>query len=141
MLERYKLVFDTKAVLFWKGSIMSALCVECDAELNIGGRVRIGQRIVCPSCGVQLEVISARPLEVDVAYDDGEEWDDLDGYSLDDEDDLDDVGRLNGAKALDDDWDDELDEEDGLIDLDDGLDDDLEDDLDEDWEDEKPRGR
>ncbi|MFN8464290.1 MAG: hypothetical protein U0X20_02005 [Caldilineaceae bacterium] len=120
---------------------MSALCVECDAELNIGGRVRIGQRIVCPSCGVQLEVISARPLEVDVAYDDGEEWDDLDGYSLDDEDDLDDVGRLNGAKALDDDWDDELDEEDGLIDLDGDLDDDLEDDLDEDWEDEKPRGR
>lgn len=111
---------------------MSALCVECDAELNIGGRVRIGQRIVCPSCGAQLEVISARPLEVDIAYDDGEEWDDLDGYSLDDEDDLDDVGRLNGAKALDDDdWEDDLDD----------LDDDLEDDLDGDWEDEKPRRR
>lgn len=110
---------------------MAALCVECDAELNIGGRVRIGQRIVCPSCGVQLEVISTHPLEVDVAYDDGEEWDDLDGYSLDDEDDLDDVGRINGASALDD-WDEDLDEED----LDD-LDDDLGDDLDEDWEDEK----
>jgi lysine biosynthesis protein LysW len=113
---------------------MSALCVECDAELNIGGRVRIGQRIVCPSCGVQLEVISARPLEVDIAYDDGEEWDDLDGYSLDDDDDLDDVGRLNGATALEDDWEDDLDEMDELNDLDD----DLEDDLDEDWEDEKP---
>jgi alpha-aminoadipate carrier protein LysW len=113
---------------------MSALCVECDAELNIGGRVRIGQRLVCPSCGVQLEVISARPLEVDIAYDDGEEWDDLDGYSLDDEDDLDvldDVGRVNGASALDDDWDEEDEPED---DLEDGL----EDDLDEDWEDEKP---
>jgi alpha-aminoadipate carrier protein LysW len=107
---------------------MSALCVECDAELNIGGRARIGQRIVCPSCGAQLEVISARPLEVDIAYDDGEEWDDLDGYSLDDDDDLDDVGRLNGAKALDD-WDDDLD------DLDDELDDDLEADLDDDLED------
>ena len=113
---------------------MSALCVECDAELNIGGRVRIGQRIVCPNCGVQLEVISTRPLEVDIAYDDGEEWDDLDGYSLDDEDDLDDVGRINGAKGLDD-WEDDLDEmEDD--DLDD-LDDDLGDDLDEGWEDEK----
>lgn len=123
---------------------MSALCVECDAELNIGGRVRIGQRIVCPNCGVQLEVISTRPLEVDVAYDDGEEWDDLDGYSLDDEDDLDDVGRINGAKGLDD-WEDDLDEleEDDLDDLDDDLDDDLGNDLgndiDEGWEDEKLR--
>jgi len=86
---------------------------------------------------VQLEVISTHPLEVDVAYDDGEEWDDLDGYSLDDEDDLDDVGRLNGASALDDEWDDELDEDDELGDLDD----DLEDDLDEDWVDKKPSGQ
>ena len=46
---------------------MSALCVECDAELNLSERARIGQRIVCPSCGVQLEVISAWPLEVDVS--------------------------------------------------------------------------
>jgi lysine biosynthesis protein LysW len=109
---------------------MSALCVECDAELNLGERARIGQRIVCPNCGVQLEVISARPLEVDIAYGDGEEWDDLDGYSLDDEDDLDDVDRLNGASALDDDWDDDLDD----------FEDDFEDELDgfgDDWEDEK----
>ncbi len=97
--------------------------------------MRIGQRLVCPSCGVQLEVISARPLEVDIAYDDGEEWDDLDGYSLDDEDDLDDIGRVNGASALDEDWDEEEDIED---DLEDDLEGDLGDDLGEDWEDEKP---
>jgi len=108
---------------------MSALCVECDAELNIGGRVRIGQRITCPSCGVQLEIINLHPLEVDITVDDGEEWDDLDGYSLDDEDDLEDVGRINGAAASDN-WDDDLD------DLEDDLDD-LDDDFDEDWEDEK----
>jgi lysine biosynthesis protein LysW len=132
---------------------MAALCVECDAELNIGGRVRIGQRIVCPNCGVQLEVISARPLEVDVAYDDGEEWDDLDGYSLDDDDDLDDIGRINGAKTLEDDWDDDLDEIDDLDDefdddledepedaLDDDLDGDLDGDLGGDWADEKSKG-
>lgn len=113
---------------------MSALCVECDAELNIGGRVRIGQRIICSNCGVQLEVISTHPLEVDVAYDDGEEWDDLDGYSLDDEDDLDDVGRINGTSAVDD-WDDDLD------DLEDDVDDfdDMDEDLDEDWEDDKAK--
>mgnify|MGYP000882803442 CR=1 FL=1 len=122
---------------------MSALCVECDAELNLSQRARIGQRIVCPNCGVQLEVISTRPLEVDVAIDDGEEWDDLDGYSLDgdgldedsldDDEDLEDVGRLNGATgSLDDeleDWDDQFDDDE----LGDDLEDDLEDDLD-DWE-------
>ena len=93
---------------------MSALCVECDAELNLSERARIGQRIVCPSCGVQLEVISARPLEVDVAYDDGEEWDDLDGYSIDDdqEDDLDDYGRIDGVTGLDDELDDDWDDDD-----------------------------
>ena len=80
---------------------MSALCVECDAELNIGGRVRLGQHIICPNCGVQLEVISTHPIEVDVAYDESEEWDDLDGYGLDDEEDYDDLegyARLDGAK-------------------------------------------
>lgn len=139
MLERYTLVNNyaasgrsgTREITRERQFAMSGLCVECDAELNIMGRVRIGQRVLCPSCGVQLEVISTRPLEVDVAYDDGEEWDDLDGYSIDDEDDLDDVGRINGASALDD-WDDEFEEDD----LDD-LEDDLGDDLDEDWEDEK----
>lgn len=107
---------------------MPALCVECDAELNLSERARIGQRIMCPSCGVQLEVISARPLEVDVAYDDGEEWDDLDGYSIDDdtEDDLDDYGRIDGAVSLDDglddDWADEYDDlEEELDDLDDDV--------------------
>jgi alpha-aminoadipate carrier protein LysW len=80
---------------------MSALCVECDAELNIGGRVRLGQHIICPNCGVQLEVISTHPIEVDVAYDESEEWDDLDGYGLDDEEDDDELegyARLEGAK-------------------------------------------
>lgn len=80
---------------------MSALCVECDAELNIGGRVRLGQRIICPNCGVQLEVISTHPIEVDIAYDESEEWDDLDGYGLEDEDeydDLDEYAQLDGVR-------------------------------------------
>jgi alpha-aminoadipate carrier protein LysW len=109
------------------GIPMAALCVECDAELNLTGRVRIGRRITCPSCGVQLEVISTYPLEVDIAYDDGEEWDDMDGYSLDDEledEDADDIGRLEGRNRfeLDDDLDADLEEE-LAEELDDELDD------------------
>lgn len=110
---------------------MSALCVECDAELNLSGRVRLGQRVVCPNCGVSLEVISTHPIEVDVAYDDSEEWDDLDGYSYDgddqDSEDLDDWARLDSSddELADLDDDDEFD-----LDDDDDLDDEL-DDLDE----------
>lgn len=80
---------------------MSALCVECDAELNISGRVRLGQQIICPNCGVKLEVISTHPVEVDIAYDESEEWDDLDGYGLDDEDEYDDLeeyAQLDGVR-------------------------------------------
>ena len=102
---------------------MSALCVECDAELNLIQRARIGQRIVCPNCGITLEIVSARPLEVDVAYDDGDEWNDMDGYSLDDDSDADDLEGYGHLEGLDD-WEDDLDEE-----LDDSLDDELEDDL------------
>ncbi|HHY56089.1 MAG TPA: hypothetical protein GYA08_11700 [Chloroflexi bacterium] len=89
---------------------MSALCVECDAELNISSRVRLGQRIICPNCGVQLEVISTHPIEVDIAYDESEEWDDLDGYGLDDDeeyDDLEEYAELDGVRRrLPDDLDD-----------------------------------
>ena len=99
---------------------MSALCVECDAELNIAGRVRLGQHIVCPNCGVQLEVISTHPIEVDIAYDESEEWDDLDGYGLDDEDEYDDLeeyGQLDGARRrLPDDLDDDEFEDDETLD-------------------------
>jgi lysine biosynthesis protein LysW len=116
---------------------MAALCVECDAELNLTGRVRLGQRIVCPNCGIQLEIISLRPIEVDVAYDDSEEWDDFDGYGLEDEedfDDLDELARLEG-NHLSNEFDDELLDEDNFEDFeDDALDDEL-DDFDEEDED------
>ncbi len=98
---------------------MSALCVECDAELNLTRRARPGQRLVCPNCGVQLEVISAYPVEVDLAYDDGEEWDDLEGYGIDEEelDELEEAAaplpgkRRRPPEAFDDEFDEAFDEE------------------------------
>jgi len=86
-----------------------AACAECDEEIEVSDRARVGQRVVCPNCGAQLDVVSVNPLELDPAYDD-DGWDDDDGF---DDDELDD---------LDDDWeDDELDDfdDDELDDLDD----------------------
>lgn len=83
-----------------------ATCAECDEEIEVNERVRIGQRVVCSNCGARLEVVSTSPLELDPGYEDEEEWDD--------DDDLDDLED----EEFDDDWDD-----DELDDFDDDLDD------------------
>lgn len=84
-----------------------ATCAECDEEIEVSERARIGQRVVCSNCGARLEVVSTNPLELDPGYDDEEEWEDDDEF-----DDLDD-------EEFDDNWDD-----DELDDFDDDLDDD-----------------
>ncbi len=89
-----------------------ATCAECDEEIEVSDRARVGQRVVCANCGARLEVVSTNPLELDPGYDDEEEWDDDDDFEdLDDEE-------------FDDDWDD---------DEFDDFDDDLDDDDDEKW--------
>lgn len=83
-----------------------AICAECDQDIEVSDRTRVGQRVVCPNCGAQLEVASTSPLELEPA-DDEEGWEDDDDF-----DDLDD-------DEFDDDWDDELDDFDDDDDLDD----------------------
>jgi alpha-aminoadipate carrier protein LysW len=78
-----------------------AICPDCDAEINLGADPRLGQKITCPNCEVELEVVSLDPLELnwDVSESEDEwddDWDDDDG----DDDDLDDDWD-------DDDWDDD----------------------------------
>ena len=80
-----------------------ATCAECDEEIEVSDRARVGQRVVCANCGARLEVVSTNPLELDPGFDDDEEWDDDDFNDLDDEE-------------FDDDWDD-----DELDDFDDAL--------------------
>lgn len=80
-----------------------ATCAECDEEIEVSDRARVGQRVVCANCGARLEVVSTNPLELDPGFDDDEEWDDDDFNDLDDEE-------------FDDDWDD-----DELDDFDDDL--------------------
>ena len=88
-------------------------CIECDKIIDVAGRGRIGQKVVCPYCGALLEVVATEPLELDLAQGGSdEEWDDdLDAFDIDDD--------------LDDDLDD--DDEDDIV-FDDGHDDDFDDD-------------
>jgi len=52
-----------------------AFCPECEAALDVEDDVDEGQRLDCPECGAELEVISTNPLEIHVisAPDEGEE--------------------------------------------------------------------
>jgi alpha-aminoadipate carrier protein LysW len=50
-------------------------CPECDVVISIDNP-RDGARIKCPECGVELEIVSSDPFEVDFLY--GDDSDDED---------------------------------------------------------------
>jgi Zn-finger nucleic acid-binding protein len=47
----------------------SAFCPDCDEEIIMNPRATLGQKLNCPHCEAELEVISVEPLEFDWAYD------------------------------------------------------------------------
>ena len=58
----------------------SAYCPDCDGRIAFNPHAALGQKVTCPHCDSDLEVISVEPLELDWAYDwsweDEEEEDD-----------------------------------------------------------------
>lgn len=67
-----------------------ATCIACEAELETG-EAEIGDTLTCVECGAEMEVISLRPLELelvdDVDDDVDEEDDDADDDDAAEEDD------------------------------------------------------
>ena len=59
----------------------TAECPECGEKVLVEAPVEIGQRVVCPNCQADLEVVETVPVELDWYYE--EQWDDSD----DDDDD------------------------------------------------------
>ena len=51
-----------------------AKCLECAAELELADDVEEGEIVVCPDCGVELEVIGVDPVELDLAPEVEEDW-------------------------------------------------------------------
>jgi alpha-aminoadipate/glutamate carrier protein LysW len=49
-------------------------CPECFAETVLTSEVEVGEIVVCPDCGVDLEVISLQPPQVDLAPMEEEDW-------------------------------------------------------------------
>ena len=50
-----------------------ANCPECDAEINLEGVV-INEIVVCPDCGVELEVVKLEPPTLELAPMEAEDW-------------------------------------------------------------------
>lgn len=49
-------------------------CPECAAEITLEENTEVGEIIVCPDCGVDLEVISLMPAKVQLAPREEEDW-------------------------------------------------------------------
>lgn len=52
----------------------TANCPECDAEITLGADVIEGEIVVCPDCGVDLEVTSLNPVALELAPMEEEDW-------------------------------------------------------------------
>ncbi len=67
-----------------------ATCIACDAEIETG-EVEVGETVTCLECGADMEVVTIRPLELELVDDAEEEavkGDDDDDAAEDDGEDL-----------------------------------------------------
>jgi alpha-aminoadipate carrier protein LysW len=49
-------------------------CPECAAEITLDADAEVGEIIVCPECGVDLEITNLEPATVDLAPMEEEDW-------------------------------------------------------------------
>jgi alpha-aminoadipate/glutamate carrier protein LysW len=49
-------------------------CPECMGELFLGSDVEEGEIVVCPDCGVELEVVGVDPIALEPAPEVEEDW-------------------------------------------------------------------
>jgi lysine biosynthesis protein LysW len=57
----------------------TALCPDCEEEIDLGAAPKLGQKVICPHCDADLQVVSVKPLRLswdDSEYEEEEEeWD------------------------------------------------------------------
>ncbi|HET9911294.1 MAG TPA: lysine biosynthesis protein LysW [Anaerolineales bacterium] len=49
-------------------------CPECAAEVTLAESTEVGEIIVCPDCGVDLEVTALEPATIQLAPMEQEDW-------------------------------------------------------------------
>ncbi len=55
-------------------SVAVAECPECAANVELKADVVEGEIVTCPECGVELEVISLNPPQLETAPMEEEDW-------------------------------------------------------------------
>ncbi len=53
---------------------MNAQCPECEGEVPVESGVLLGEILVCPDCGAELEVTTLSPLTLALAPREEEDW-------------------------------------------------------------------
>jgi len=53
---------------------MKAECLECGAIIELADDVELGEIVVCPDCGVELEVVGLDPISLELAPEVEEDW-------------------------------------------------------------------
>ena len=49
-------------------------CPECEGQIELAAGTEVGEILVCPDCGVDLEVTSIDPATVQLAPMEQEDW-------------------------------------------------------------------
>ena len=52
----------------------TVICLECEAEITLDKDIEVNEIIVCPDCGVDLEVVSLDPAQIELAPMEEEDW-------------------------------------------------------------------
>jgi alpha-aminoadipate/glutamate carrier protein LysW len=53
---------------------MKTTCPECEAEITLAANAEVNEIIVCPDCGVDLEITSLDPVTLELAPMEEEDW-------------------------------------------------------------------
>ena len=52
----------------------TVVCLECEAEITLEDDAEVNEIIVCPDCGVDLEIVSLDPAQIELAPMEEEDW-------------------------------------------------------------------
>jgi hypothetical protein len=67
-----------------------ALCPSCEGQITVKASAQVGDRVQCPHCYEDLEVIETQPIELDWAYDEDDWYEDDEDWEYEEDDDEDD---------------------------------------------------
>jgi alpha-aminoadipate carrier protein LysW len=53
---------------------MKGQCPECEGEVVIPADAQVGEILICPDCGVELELTGLDPVQLTLAPKEAEDW-------------------------------------------------------------------